>query len=683
MTLRVALAHTERGSVEIINPNDDAFHRSKIFSFDAVFDDRSSQKLIYQTCAAPIVQSVLEGYNGTIFCYGQTGSGKTHTMEGLAEDPDKRGIMANSFQQVFDHVTLRNDSGETFLVRASYFEIYNEEIRDLLSSSPKGGLELRESPDHGVYVQGLTSNVVKSFADCDRILQSGKKNRSVGATLMNQGSSRSHSIFSLVVECCSRDQVGEEHFRVGKLNLVDLAGSERQSKTGATGNRLVEATKINLSLSALGNVISALVDGKASHVPYRDSKLTRILQDSLGGNTKTLMCANCGPADYNYEETLSTLRYANRAKNIQNKPVINEDTKDAILREYQDEIAKLKEQLERLNNVGQGQAEAKSINPSRGHDTKDVELRRKFKDERSDHFKESLLAMEKLKTENVDANKEVKALEEKLREEERLRKEMDTQRRDLEMKLRDMEAQLLFGGEMATLADRQQAELRRAEQKLALKNEQEFVMTRQLEAKEEENLQLNEKYSSLQEEASSKTEKLRTLWKKYQRLKQDMKDIQAEFQEERSELIDSLREADKTSKLKDLIIESFIPPEFVSMFQSKDKGGSADWDDEKKRWHIPNIEYACNNILKRDIQRTPSKPYNKALLKLAMDIPPSLCNPDTTHGMPRHVRRILEMDQNNDSDEKDDSLLSPYYWFSKDADDKHKKGARTTTKDML
>merc|ERR1719446_1463920 len=161
---------------------------------------------------------------------------------------------------------------------------------------------------------------------------------------MNQASSRSHSIFTIVVECCEASD-RSEHIRVGKLNLVDLAGSERQSKTQASGDRLKESTKINLSLSALGNVISSLVDGKSAHIPYRDSKLTRLLQDSLGGNTKTVMVANLGPADWNYDETLSTLRYANRAKNIKNKPRINEDPKDALLREFQEEIARLKAQI--------------------------------------------------------------------------------------------------------------------------------------------------------------------------------------------------------------------------------------------------------------------------------------------------------------------------------------------------
>ena len=175
------------------------------------------------------------------------------------------------------------------------------------------------------------------------------KNRSVGSTNMNAQSSRSHSLFQITIERSEIGADGKQHIRAGKLNMVDLAGSERIAKTGATGDRLKEATKINLSLSTLCHVISALIDPKATYVPYRDSKLTRLLQDSLGGNTKTLMISNVGPADYNYDETMNTLRYASRAKNIKNKPKINEDPKDALLREYQDEISKLREQLSLLN----------------------------------------------------------------------------------------------------------------------------------------------------------------------------------------------------------------------------------------------------------------------------------------------------------------------------------------------
>lgn len=171
-------------------------------------------------------------------------------------------------------------------------------------------------------------------------------NRSTAATLMNAESSRSHSIFTIIIEMSSTDEAsGKEMLRAGKLNLVDLAGSERQKKTGATGLAAIEGSKINLSLSNLGNVISALSDGKSKHIPYRNSKLTRLLQDSLGGNTKTLMIAAISPADYNHDETLSTLRYANRAKNIKNKPKINEDPKDTMLREYKEEIERLRQLL--------------------------------------------------------------------------------------------------------------------------------------------------------------------------------------------------------------------------------------------------------------------------------------------------------------------------------------------------
>ncbi len=281
-----------------------------------------------------------------MFAYGQTGCGKTHTMEGKPNPPSERGIIPNAFQHIFDSIDANNIKGKKFLVKASYIEIYNEEVRDLLGDDPKARCEVKENKD-GTYIKGLTVNVVKDSNSIASLMVHGNKNRSVGATLMNQTSSRSHSLFMVEVETAEPDEKtpDEAKIRVGKLNLVDLAGSERQDKTKAEGDRLKEATQINKSLSALGNVIAALVRGKV-HIPYRDSKLTRLLQSSLGGNTKTIMMAAISPAEDNYDETLSTLRYANRAKNIKNKPKINEDPKDALLREYQDEIKKLKAMLE-------------------------------------------------------------------------------------------------------------------------------------------------------------------------------------------------------------------------------------------------------------------------------------------------------------------------------------------------
>lgn len=316
----------------------------KDFTFDAVYDENTIQANFYEHTGYSIVESVLDGYNGTIFAYGQTGTGKTHTMVGPPEPEELHGVIPRTFAHIFNSINMT--PSKKFLVRASYLEIYNEEIRDLLSKNPKQKLELKDHVDGGVYVKDLTNMISKGVTDLQAIMDTGQKNRSVASTMMNNESSRSHSIFTITIETSETRKDDKDHICVGKMNMVDLAGSERQSKTGATGDTLKEATKINMSLSALGNVISALVDAKTSFIPYRDSKLTRLLQDSLGGNTKTVMCACIGPVDYNFDETTSTLRYAYRAKSIKNKPKINEDPKDAMIREFQDEITRLKMKLQ-------------------------------------------------------------------------------------------------------------------------------------------------------------------------------------------------------------------------------------------------------------------------------------------------------------------------------------------------
>ena len=302
---------------------------------------------------------MLEGYNGTIFAYGQTGCGKSHTMMGVYDHEETKGIIPRSFTHIFGSLDGRQSPDAKYLVRCSYLEIYNERILDLLGQNKDEKLDVKEDPDKGIYVKNLTTVVVKEASEIEKAMVAGSKNRKVGATAMNKDSSRSHSIFTLYIEMSEMDEkTGEQRIKAGKMHLVDLAGSERQAKTQATGDRLKEAQKINLSLSALGNVISALVDGKSKHIPYRDSKLTRLLQDSLGGNTKTVMIAALSPANYNYDETLSTLRYAARAKNIKNKPKINEDPKDALLREYEEEIKRLKEALSMFQDGKGGDPQA-------------------------------------------------------------------------------------------------------------------------------------------------------------------------------------------------------------------------------------------------------------------------------------------------------------------------------------
>jgi hypothetical protein len=325
----------------------------RTFTFDMVYDGDSLQQTVYDECAFSLVENVIEGYNGTMFAYGQTGCGKTHTMMGPSHPkgpesvPEQdRGIIPKVIRHIFGFID-GDDKERKFLVRCSYLEIYQEKVLDLLNlSKEQEGLQIKEDPQKGPYVKDLTTVITKNVAETEKALFAGIKGRKVGATAMNADSSRSHSMFTLYIETSEQDKLtGKQKIKAGKLNLVDLAGSERQSKTNAVGVRLDEAKAINVSLSALGNVIKALVDGTAQHIPYRDSKLTRLLQDSLGGNTKTVMIAAISPANYNYDETLSTLRYADRAKSIKNKPKINEDPKDALLKQYENEITELRMML--------------------------------------------------------------------------------------------------------------------------------------------------------------------------------------------------------------------------------------------------------------------------------------------------------------------------------------------------
>ena len=286
------IVHINRktNSVNLSHPS--AENKSKNFTFDGVFDTNSIQGDVFSEAAFSLVQSVMEGYNGTIFAYGQTGCGKTWTMEGSRQDPEQSGITPRCFRQIFASIAANEDPKKQFLVQASYLEIYNEEVKDLLADS-KTRLSIKEDSKRGIFVSGLSQHTVTSEEHITLLTEKGSKARTVGATLMYADSSRSHSIFMVRIETSEPDpsKSGDFLIKAGKLNLVDLAGSERQTKTQASGQRLKEATKINLSLSALGNVISALVAGKGRHIPYRDSQLTRLLQDSLGGNTKTVMMA--------------------------------------------------------------------------------------------------------------------------------------------------------------------------------------------------------------------------------------------------------------------------------------------------------------------------------------------------------------------------------------------------------
>ncbi|XP_066462385.1 kinesin-like protein KIF17 isoform X1 [Eleutherodactylus coqui] len=620
----------------------------KQFTFDGAYYMEHCTEQIYNEIAYPLVEGVTEGYNGTIFAYGQTGSGKSFSMQGVSDPPAQRGVIPRAFEHVFESIQCAENT--KFLVRASYLEIYNEEIRDLLGEDTKHKLELKEHPDKGVYVRALSQHTVHSVTECEKIMDMGWRNRSVGYTLMNKDSSRSHSIFTITIEICTTDESGEDHLRAGKLNLVDLAGSERQSKTGATGERLKEATKINLSLSALGNVISALVDGKSKHIPYRDSKLTRLLQDSLGGNTKTLMVACLSPADNNYDETLSTLRYANRAKNIKNKPRINEDPKDALLREFQEEIKKLKAMLADQSDIRElpafqtppEKAEHTEVN---GHEVDMESEKRMIRQEYEERFA-------RLKAEYEAEQKSRARLEEDINN---LRNSYNQQLADMEQDLRKkadasingphegssaaaeqqpeaqvavhlrsvtrdnvgMEAtattllpppdtmrsvspqqvlarlqmleQQVVGGEQAKNKDLKEKHKRR--KKYADERKRELIAALQNVDEDSGDRILLNVYESIQEELQAKGKHLEKIQKKLKAAEMEIEDLHAEFARDRDDYLVTIRRQERELLFFQQMLDQIQPLiRRDSNYSNLDKiRREASWDEDSGSWRIPEV----------------------------------------------------------------------------------------------
>lgn len=331
----------------------------RTFTFDRVFGTNTQQEHLFQTAIVPIVQEVLEGFNCTIFAYGQTGTGKTYTMTGGMEDlayhsrelDERAGVIPRAIKHIFG--ALESAEAE-YSVKASFLELYNEEITDLLAPDDANGsliggterkMTLMEDGKGGVLVRGLDEVIVKNSSEIYSILERGTSKRRTAETLLNKQSSRSHSVFTITLHIKESTPEGEELIKCGKLNLVDLAGSENISRSGAKDKRAREAGEINKSLLTLGRVISSLVEHQG-HVPYRDSKLTRLLRDSLGGRTKTCIIATVAPSMNCYEETASTLDYAHRAKNIRNKPEVNQRiSKHAMIKDLTTEIDRLKQDL--------------------------------------------------------------------------------------------------------------------------------------------------------------------------------------------------------------------------------------------------------------------------------------------------------------------------------------------------
>ncbi|XP_060806245.1 kinesin-like protein Klp68D [Amyelois transitella] len=513
----------ERGAVQVYNPKGE----DKLFTYDAAYDSIADTQTIYDEMVRPLVASVLDGFNGCVFAYGQTGTGKTHTMEGT---PSDEGIIPRTFHHIWAHIENTASPDVTHLVSCSYVELYLEDVRDLLSKDCKK-LTIRGQELNGFYIPEMTSIVCKSASEMVRVMKAGNKLRAAGRTDMNEHSSRSHAVFLVTVETAHR---ANNRIRVGKLNLVDLAGSERQRKTGASADRLREAARINQALSSLGNVISALAEN-SPHVPYRDSKLTRILQDSLGGNSKTIMIANIGPACYNYDETITTLRYAHRAKAIKNKPVRNEDPKDAKLREYQAEIERLRMLIEQRKVADRKPLKkARPVRAGKLNSTADSsELEEETVSIENEHIlAESTIEQEKCKTE------------------------------ELEQQIRALEDRLVQGGggkDLINNLNESQIILEQRNMEIAERKKREVEMQQKIDLEEETTAIVTNTFATLQQEVDHKTQRLKKCLSKYACLREEMVEQREAHDSERREreqlqaaLVGELRR-------RLLLADSFLP----------------------------------------------------------------------------------------------------------------------------
>ena len=383
------------------------------FVFDYVFTPSAEQVNVYNIAAKPIVEAVMLGFNGTVFAYGQTSSGKTFTMTGPdMTSPELMGIIPRMVSTVFDKIESA-DAKIEFQVKVGYCEIYLEKIKDLLDPS-KVNLKVHEDRTRGVYIADLSEEYVSTGDEVYQLMKIGTDNREVAFTNMNAGSSRSHSIFILTI---TQTNSTDYSAKTGKLYLVDLAGSEKVGKTGAAGKRLEEAKTINKSLTMLGSVITALTDGKSSHVPYRDSKLTRVLQDSLGGNSKTSLIVTCSPSPFNEAETVSTLRFGVRAKAIKNKPKVNREYTvhelKIMLAQAKDEIAKKDRVILSMKKAMEGSGISANFEEriKRDEDEQQEEERQDEEEKKNGIYEEILMELEDVKLkldEELKINKKIR-----------------------------------------------------------------------------------------------------------------------------------------------------------------------------------------------------------------------------------------------------------------------------------
>lgn len=552
----VMISDCKNRTIETYNPEKN--NEKKQFTFDFTYSPESSQEQIFNETALPILTCLMQGYNGTIFAYGQTGTGKTFTMEG--GEGDLKGIVPRTIDWIFGYI--KKTTNIQYLVQVSFVEIYMEEVRDLLAKNTGTKLNIREKESGLFYIEDCKKIKVESPDEMHKLMLKGREMRKTGATLMNAGSSRSHSIFQIVVEN-SEVIDGETKYRMGKLNLVDLAGSERQGKTGATGERLKEGSKINLSLSILGNVISALVTGKdGSFIPYRESKLTMLLADSLGGNTKTVMIANVGPADYNYDESLNTLWYASRAKKIKNKPKINEDPKDALLRTYQEEIENLKKQLAGMNKGGMPMKQIK------GNDGKMIMVEDNSAlvklEEQLEQEKENFRKKQEEEIQNIDkqknlANEEREKLLRKLEKEKEDFKKNKEEANKMLKKYKELSSKVLNSDETNLKVKKQEEEIKRTKEEIqAIKLEEERLL-RDLEQSSKKKLELQAKYTNIQQNVEDLNNKIQLIKDNIEQMKNENRECIEKAEQDKFDLQDYIKYLKIDILKNEFIIKHFIP----------------------------------------------------------------------------------------------------------------------------
>ncbi len=586
---------SERGEVIVSIPNQPI----RNFFYDKVYGVNSTQDQVFQETAMPIVESVCQGYNGTIFAYGQTGTGKTFTMEGDFQTDVNKGIIPRSFDLMFS--LIKGTYNTNFLIRCSYLELYNEEVRDLLAKNHQQKLDIREDPETGFYVEDLSTWVVKSPSDMIELMLRGRELKVIKGHNMNERSSRSHCIFSIIVENSTKDEKGGDHIKKGKLNLVDLAGSERTNKikeqNGAEGLQK-ETIHINLSLTALGKVIVALVSNKKQHVPYRDSKLTKLLMDSLGGNSKTVMIANIGPADFNYEETVTTLRYADRAKNIKNAPKINEDPKDAMIRKYQEELNRLKAALAAAGDGGEINLNDLNSDIYITNDSRKriQELQEKFKHEQEAFLKSNEARKKEIEESVTIVEAEKYKLLEELKSKQQEQEKRNEQKEKLVAKLKQLEEKFVIGEENEKKAKENEQKINKAKAELEEREKQRLLLQKKLQENDEKAMTLQQKYKNQDQEIEKKKEAYDKLKNIFENSKKDIEDLKRDFEISSNQFYEEKKQMEKILSYNEKIIEAIIPKKYYSMIED-----IMDYDEEKDEWFLNGIEEGDEKVNEKKI----------------------------------------------------------------------------------